>query len=66
MCVPKDADKVEILTELHESKMSAHPDRYRTLAKTQGNYFWRDMHRDIDDVVVSCDVCQKKKVDKLR
>ena len=66
LCVPKDADKTEILTELHESKMSVHPGRYRTLAKAQGNYFWRDMYRDIDDFVASCDVCQKKKVDKLR
>jgi len=45
--------------------MSAHPDRYRTLAKTQGNYFWRGMYRDVDDFVASCDVCQKKKGDKL-
>ena len=66
MCVPKDADKVEILTELHESKMSVHPGRYRTLVKVQGTYFWYGMYRDIDDFVVSCDVCQKKKVDKLR
>jgi hypothetical protein len=65
LCVPKDADKNEILTELYESKMSVHPDRH-TLVKTQGNYFWCVMYRDIDDFVESCDVCQKKKVDKLR
>jgi hypothetical protein len=66
LCVPKGADKGEILTEIHDSKMSAHPGRYRTLAKAQGNYFWRGMYRDVDDFVASCDVCQKKKGDKLR
>ncbi len=66
LCVPKDADKGEILTEIHDSKMSTHPGRYRTLAKAQGNYFWRGMYRDVDDFVASCDVCEKKKGDKLR
>ncbi len=41
--LPKGVDKGEILTETHDSKMSVHPDRYRTLAKTQGNYFWHGM-----------------------
>jgi hypothetical protein len=66
LCVPKDTDKGEILTEIHDSKLSAHPGRFRTLAKAQGNYFWRGMYRDVDDFVASCDVCQKKKGDKLR
>ena len=46
--------------------MADHPGRYRTLAKAQGNNFWRGMYRDIDDFVVSWDVCQKRKVDELR
>jgi hypothetical protein len=66
LCVSKDSDKGEILTEIHDSKLSAHPGRFRTLAKAQGNYFWRGMYRDVDDFVASCDVCQKKKDDKLR
>ena len=51
---------------IHESKMSAYPGRYRTLTKAQGTYLWCVMYRDIVDFVASCDVCQKKKVDKLR
>jgi hypothetical protein len=39
LCVPKDVDKGEILTEIHDCKVSVHPDRYRTLSKVQGNYF---------------------------
>jgi hypothetical protein len=66
LCVPQGADKAEILTEIHDAKLSAHPGRFRTLAKAQGNYFWRGMYRDVDDFVASCDVCQKKKGDKLR
>jgi hypothetical protein len=44
---------------------SRHPGRFRTLIKTQVNYFWWGMYRDVDDFVASCDVCQKKKGDKL-
>ena len=36
LCVPRDTDKADILTELHESKMAAHPDRYHT--KEKGRY----------------------------
>ena len=39
LCVPKETAKGEILAEIHDAKMSAHPDRYRTLAKAQDNYF---------------------------
>jgi hypothetical protein len=57
LCVlPQTTDKTEILTEIHDSRMSAHPDRYRTLAKAQGNYFWRHMYHDVDVFVPSCHV----------
>lgn len=62
--MPKSAGTGEIIAEIHDSRLSAHPGRYSTLAKAQGNYFWRGMYRNVDDFVASCDVCLKKKGEK--
>jgi len=64
LCVPKEADKKEILAEIHDSKLSAHPGRYRTLARAHGNYYWKGLYKDVDDYVASCHTCQKEKGDK--
>ena len=60
----KEEDKKEILAEIHDSKLSAHPVRYCTLKRAHGNYYWKGMNKDVDDYVASCHTCQKEKGDK--
>jgi hypothetical protein len=62
--VSKEADKKEILAEIHDSKLSAYPGRYRTLARAHGSYYWKGLYKDVDDCVPSCHTCQKEKGDK--
>jgi RNase H-like domain found in reverse transcriptase/Reverse transcriptase (RNA-dependent DNA polymerase)/Integrase zinc binding domain/Integrase core domain/Chromo (CHRromatin Organisation MOdifier) domain/Retroviral aspartyl protease len=60
--VPNDvAIKSRILQQKHDSLLSGHPGRHRTLLLVQNNYTWPGMRKFVDDYVKSCDRCARTK-----
>lgn len=51
------AQRVEVLKENHDDKLSAHQGVTRTIEKVQRRYFWPGMRGDIKAYVSSCEVC---------
>jgi hypothetical protein len=64
LCVPKGADRVEILRSVHDGSMSAHCGRDKTLAKAYAGFYWTGMYSDVVTYVDTCHRCQLSKADK--
>ena len=62
LCVPQGADKVGILSQMHDK--AGHPGKHRTLARTLGSYYWHGAYGDILRYVKTCDKCQRMKIDR--
>ena len=61
LCVPKGADKVPLLEQVHASRMSAHCRCHRTLARATVSFCWAGMYGDVVKHVESCHCCQLAK-----
>jgi len=64
LCLPKGADKVHILQEMHDSKTAGHQGVRRTLAKVIGIFYWAGMYGDVVKYVETCHRCQLSKIDR--
>ena len=53
-----------VLHHCHDLVLSAHFGFHRTYSKIRQRYFWKFMHRDIDNWVRSCDSCHRVKTPK--
>jgi len=47
LCLPRGADKVQVLKEMHDSKMADHQGVRRTLAKVMGSFYLAGMYGDV-------------------
>ena len=54
----------ELLNECHDSQWAGHPGVQRTLALTEGNYYWPHIRDDVEAYVKTCIVCQQGKTDQ--
>ena len=61
LCVPAGANKVEILSIVHDSKLAAHGGRHRTLARAMRDYYWTGLYGDVVRYVETCHKCQVSK-----
>jgi hypothetical protein len=64
LCLPKGADKVQVLKEMHDSKTAGHQGVRRTLAKVMGSFYWTGMYGDVVKYVETCHRCQISKIDR--
>ena len=46
-----------ILTLCHDSKLTGHPGRWKTLELVSRNYWWPQMSRYVGKYVSTCDMC---------
>ena len=60
MCVPRKM-RPEILKKYHDDFQTAHPGQYKTLEILKPRFYWKTMHKDIKNYVLSCVTCQMTK-----
>ena len=53
--------KIMMLKEFHESTIGRHARVQRTYLHLSSNFFWEGMHKDVQDFVTNCYVCQTSK-----
>ena len=53
--------KREILKLAHDSLLSGHFGRKKTLEKTRREFYWYEMREDVEVYLTKCDVCAKSK-----
>jgi hypothetical protein len=61
-----DELKLKILEEIHDSPMSGHPGRARTLEQISRHYYWMNMHEDVRRYVSCCNTCSRVKSSRLK
>ncbi|KAL0539845.1 hypothetical protein IC582_024066 [Cucumis melo] len=62
LCVPSDsAIKTELLSEAHSSPFSMHPGSMKMYQDLKRVYWWRNMKREVAEIVSKCLVCQQVK-----
>jgi hypothetical protein len=60
--VPKDQDlRLELLKLHHDTLLTGHPGRWKTLELLSRNYWWPGMSVDVKKYVQGCDTCQRNK-----
>jgi hypothetical protein len=53
--------RIKVLQEHHETPITGHVGRDKTLERVQRSYFWPGLDRDMRAFVRSCDPCQRNK-----
>jgi hypothetical protein len=53
--------RIKVLQEHHETPITGHLERDKTLERVQRSYFWPGLDRDVRVFVRSCDPCQRSK-----
>ena len=53
-----------VLYHCHDHVLAAHFGFHKTYSKVKQRYFWKFMHKDIDNWVRSCDSCYRTKMPK--
>ena len=62
LCIPKDDRLIErILREKHDVYTSGHPGISKTLSSLQQEFYWKNMAKDVQRYVTSCEICQRTK-----
>lgn len=60
--VPARASREEIIAENHDVPKAGHQGIEKTTSRVAIDYYWPGMHRDIENYVRACEVCQTSKV----
>lgn len=61
-----EASQIEkILKEFHMSPIGGHQGYHRTVKRIKEKYFWKNMLKDISNMIKTCELCQKHKASKL-
>jgi len=63
--LPKDS-RQQALRDAHDAPTSGHGGWFRTLQRLRQNCYWPNMSSDVKHYVESCDVCQRRKIDRSR
>ncbi|KAL0540278.1 hypothetical protein IC582_024512 [Cucumis melo] len=67
LCVPSDcAVKTELLSEAHSSPFSMHPGSTKMYQDLKRVYWWRNMKREVAEIVSKCLVCQQVKAPRQK
>lgn len=62
LVVPNDTQlRTRILHECHDSPLSGHLGKDKTLEQVKRRFYWQRMDADIAQYVTSCDACQRNK-----
>ena len=63
--VPNDkALRFKLILELHDSPFAGHWSLEKTIQLIQRNYYWPTMTTDVQEVVTTCNVCQRVQIQK--
>jgi hypothetical protein len=61
--VPKDHELRRKITKLyHESPLSGHPGRWKTIELITRNYWWPGLTKYVDEYIKGCDTCNRSKI----
>lgn len=64
--ITNNSEKVEIMNKFHTDKLyGAHCGQKKLYAKLRGNYYWKNMTRDIKKFVNNCKSCKLSKPNQL-
>ena len=67
LCVPNDAKlRREILSEVHNSAYTVHPDNTKMYRDLRTHFWWSGMKREVAQYVERCLTCQQVKVEHQR
>ncbi|KAL0556761.1 hypothetical protein IC582_005277 [Cucumis melo] len=67
LCVPSDsAIKTELLSEAHSFPFSMHPGSTKMYQDLKRVYWWRNMKREVAEIVSKCLVCQQVKAPRQK
>ncbi len=50
-----------IIAENHDTPLSGHPGRNKTIDLVSRNFWWPSLYKDIREYVANCEICQKAK-----
>ena len=65
--VPRDqALRTRLLVEAHDAGTAGHSGIDTTYDRLRQRVYWAGMHRDVHDYVLTCDPCQRNKVEQRR
>ena len=65
LCVPELPEvRKTLLRELHVVPTAGHPGFDKTYDLAHRSFFWPSLHKDVKELVASCDVCQRIKVSR--
>jgi hypothetical protein len=67
LVIPADAAlRTLLLSEAHDAASAGHTGVAGTLDRLRTRVYWAGMHADVHDYVVSCDSCQRMKVEQRK
>jgi hypothetical protein len=67
LVIPNNAElRTLLLSEAHDSASAGHTGVAATFDRLRERVHWAGMHSDVHDYVVSCDSCQRNKVEQRR
>ena len=65
LCIPDDrALRFKLVLEHHDQVFSGHWSEEKTLSQLKRGYFWPSMRQDVQEVVDTCEVCQRSRFQK--
>ena len=65
--VPADSTlRTQLIAELHDTPLSGHLGKDKTISRAKRRFFWPGMDSDITRYVTSCDACQRNKPSNAR
>ena len=62
VCVPFEEDRVQIITENHQSKIGGHNGVNKTYKRIRERFFWPGIKEQITEFVRKCSTCQEQKI----
>ena len=67
LCVPRDrVMRFKLILEFHDHPFSGHWSTEKTLQLLQRHYFWPSMRADVEEVVETCEACQRTQHQKKK
>ena len=64
--IPPENERVQIIKESHDSNVGGHKGETKTLQRVRERFYWRGMKDDVIKYVKTCDLCQKKKLVRIK